>query len=288
MKDAIGAIPSHLMTEPTSSVKAKNVMGKDDFMKLLMVQLRNQDPLKPMDHKDMSAQLAQFGQLEQLNNIGAGIKDLRSGVGEGSRLQALGLIGKRVQALGDQVELVSGQSAVIQSALKPGMKPVKVSIHDGMGIQVRELDLTNQEATESITWDGKSSSGAQLPSGKYTFRVRGVDANGQSQDVGTELSGRVTGMEMEGQVPMLLVETASGSARVELGRVKQVTVDQEGAVKSGKPAQIPVPESIAKEEARPEAPATAVEASLEPEPEPDEGPFGSSMFDNLSRMERVL
>ena len=97
MNEISSAIPAHLMEPDTANVaKSRNVMGKDDFLKLLMAQLRNQDPLKPMDHQEFATQLAQFGQLEQLTNIGSGIQGLRTGMGEGSKLQALGMIGKRL------------------------------------------------------------------------------------------------------------------------------------------------------------------------------------------------
>ena len=58
-----GAIPAHLMHEPAIDAPAKNVMGKDDFMKLLKAQLKQQDPLNPMDHKEFATNLAQFGFL---------------------------------------------------------------------------------------------------------------------------------------------------------------------------------------------------------------------------------
>ena len=99
--------------EGSEAPRSKNVMGKDDFMKLLMTQIKYQDPLKPMDHHEFAAQLAQFGSLEQLSNIGAGIKGLKTGLGEGQKLQALSMIGKQVQITDNEVELKQGQGVVI-------------------------------------------------------------------------------------------------------------------------------------------------------------------------------
>src|SRR4051794_3847714 len=104
MNDITNVLPASTQTPGTESAAShqRNALGKDDFMKLLMTQLRHQDPLKPMDQQEFAAQLAQFGSLEQLTNIGAGIQNLRTGMGEGAKLQALGMIGKRVQATGNE------------------------------------------------------------------------------------------------------------------------------------------------------------------------------------------
>src|SRR5687767_7073610 len=119
MKEVSAAIPSHLMKDARDEAgKAKNVMGKDDFMKLLMTQLRHQDPMKPMDHHEMGTQLAQFSQLEQLSNIGAGIQGLRSDRGDDAKLQAIGMIGKRVQAAGNDVNLVEGEAVTLRPNIK--------------------------------------------------------------------------------------------------------------------------------------------------------------------------
>ncbi len=226
--DALSAaIPSHLMADPAKDLpKSKNAMGKEDFMKLLMTQLQNQDPLKPMEHQEFAAQLAQFGSLEQLTNIQKGIEGLHTGLGEGSKLSALSMIGKKVQAIGNNIDLVEGQEISMKYSSKEGVQPFKAAIYTEGGKVVREIDLAKAEGTE-IKWDGKDQEGKTLPSGKYTFRVQGVDKSGQAQELGTELSGRVTGVEMEGKNPVLIVETGSGKTRLELRRVSQVSADSD-------------------------------------------------------------
>lgn len=226
--DALSAaIPSHLMADPSKDLpKAKNAMGKEDFMKLLMTQLQNQDPLKPMEHQEFAAQLAQFGSLEQLTNIQKGIEGVHSGIGEGAKLSALSLIGKKVQAIGNQLDLLEGQEVSMKYGTKEGVMPIKAAIYTEGGKLVREIDIARAEGTE-VKWDGKDQEGRSLPSGKYTFRVQGVDKSGQAQELGTELSGRVTGVELEGKNPILVVETSSGKTRLDLARVNQVSSDTE-------------------------------------------------------------
>ncbi|MGU9537301.1 flagellar hook assembly protein FlgD, partial [Proteus mirabilis] len=81
----------------------------------LMTQLQHQDPLNPMDHKEFSAQLAQFSSLEQLTNIGNGIQGLKGEMGSDAKLQALGFIGKKVQAAGGELEFKENVTARILS-----------------------------------------------------------------------------------------------------------------------------------------------------------------------------
>lgn len=200
-------------------------------MKLLMTQLTHQDPLKPMDHEQFSAQLAQFSSLEQLTNIGQGIQGLRTGQGDEAKLQALSMIGKSVRAPGNEVQLVEGQSVAIRHSFGPEVTPTKASIYDSNGKLVREMSIPKGKGSD-ITWDGKNTDGGQLPAGKYTFRVTGTGKNGDAQDAGAEVTGKVTGMEMDGQVPTLIVQTPSGQTKVDLAKIKHVLLDESGDAKA--------------------------------------------------------
>jgi len=256
--DALSAaIPSHLMADPAKDLpKSKNAMGKEDFMKLLMTQLQNQDPLKPMEHQEFAAQLAQFGSLEQLTNIQKGIEGLHTGLGEGSKLSALSMIGKQVKAIGNNIDLVEGQEVSMKYSSKDGVQPLKAAIYTEGGKVVREIDLAKAEGTE-VKWDGKDQEGRSLPSGKYTFRVQGVDKSGQAQELGTELSGRVTGVEMEGKNPILIVENGTGKTRLELGRVSQVSADSEKSTEKTTKPNGAAPQSAASAPTSPPAVITA-------------------------------
>lgn len=231
MSAGFAGLPAKLMDERMEAPKPRGSMGKDDFMKLLLSQLKHQDPLKPMDHQEFASQLAQFGQLEQLTNIGSGISGLKTGMGDDAKLQAIGMIGKRVQATGSELELISGQSVTLLAALPDNVRPVKTVIIDGTGKIVRELNMT--DGSKEIQWDGKDQDGISLPSGKYLFRVHGVGQNGQAQEARSELSGKVVGVEMEGKEPSLVVQTASGQTKISMAKVQRVMLDAEPAVSAG-------------------------------------------------------
>ncbi len=226
MNELTGTLPSHLTARPEAAVQDKTSMGKDDFMKLLMAQLQHQDPLNPMDHKEFGAQLAQFASLEKLTQIGDGIHKLEGGMGEDAKLQALGMIGKRVKANSAEVALIENQPVDIQLNRENGFKPLKVSIFSGDGKFVRELDVDPKDEGKKVTWDGKDKDGMALVAGKYLFRVAGAGPDGKSKEMDANLSGKVIGVEMAGNMPMLLVDTANGQVKIELAKVQNIGTDE--------------------------------------------------------------
>ncbi len=229
MDPVFATIPKHLMREPEQVAKAKNTMGKDDFLKLLMTQLQNQDPVNPMNHEQFATQLAQFSQLEQLANIGKGIEGLKGGKVDETKLQALGMIGKEIRASGSRVDLQGGQAVALKFLPDAEATPVKATIYDTSGTLVRELELTGRKDGEAVVWDGMDSQGNTASSGRYNFKVYGVDKNGQSKELGSEISGKVTGVETEGDKAVLIVDTGSGPTKVEMARVSRVSLPSEKA-----------------------------------------------------------
>jgi flagellar basal-body rod modification protein FlgD len=258
-------IPKNLMMEDQSIPKAaKNVMGKDDFMRLLMTQLRNQDPLNPMDHKEMATNLAQFGSLEQLQNIGTGIQGMKNSFNDGRKMDVLNYIGKKVQATGNEVNLMEGQAVRLQYMTKDGVQPVKADIIDPNGKPIREMMLNGKTDGSSIEWDGKDSNGQAVPAGKYTFRVIGVDNKGQGVDLSTEMSGKVTGVDMQGETPLLIVQTEKGKVRLEMSRIRSIdSFDDKPEKVAGMPTQRPMAMQM---------PMNAEVAEVAEPPEPPEVP----------------
>lgn len=288
MEELTGVIPSKLMDrgEELAPRAAKNAMGKDDFLKLLMTQLQHQDPLNPMDQKDMSAQLAQFSSLEQLTNIGSGIKDLRSGFGDETKLNALSMIGRQVQASGSELELMEGKPVSVKlSSLTGDVKPTQVSIYDNSGKLVREMALDKKAVSGDVEWDGKDASGVDLPSGKYSFKAVGVDDQGQSKELNPELNGRVTGVDLDGKDAVLLVQTGRGTSKIEMSKIHHVSLDGPALAAPTAPQQ-----AVSQPVARPQSAPPQMRAMPTGLPEPKvaegentEGPSeGSGMGDRAN------
>lgn len=222
MNELTGAVPAHLMDRPDLAVPDKTSMGKDDFMKLLMAQLQNQDPLNPMDHKEFASQLAQFASLEKLSHIGSGIDKLEGGMGEESKMQALSMIGKSVKASGSEVSLLENQPVDIRLNNEGGFRPTKVTIFGGDGKLVREINVDPKLDSKVLTWDGKNNDGANAFAGKYMFRVAGVGPDGKAKEMEASLQGKVIGVEMLDKNPMLLVDTPNGQTKIELAKVMNI------------------------------------------------------------------
>lgn len=171
-------------------------MGKEDFLNLLVTQLRYQDPMSPEDPKDFVAQLAQFSSLEQQMNTNQTLQDLttvfQTLTDSQNMAQGVALLGKTVSGSGNQITVAGGKATTASFQLPADAKELIVGIFDGEGQQVRILNLGAQSAgTVTIPWDGKDGQGKVATDGIYTYQVAAQDKSGQAIEVANYFSGRV-------------------------------------------------------------------------------------------------
>ena len=163
-------------------------IGKDQFMKLLLAQLKNQDPLSPMEGTDFAVQLAQFSSLEQLTNLNT---ELRSqGVNQVTMgyAQSVNMIGKEVVAQGGNTIQVDGATANLNYLLAGDAATVIVRIYDQQGGLVKTIEENGMKAgANSSTWDC-----ADAARGQYSFQVSAIGLGGQSVGAATRVTGTVT------------------------------------------------------------------------------------------------
>ena len=160
----------------TGSSTASAIMGKDDFLKLLITQLQNQDPLNPMSGADYAAQLAQFSSVEQLSNINT---TLTQSVQQNQLLtQAIGnslaatLIGKDIRATGNTVSYTGDSAVKLGYTLTSDAKDTTVSIYNSAGALVKTLQHQGTASGDNtLTWDGTDGAGRRVPAGVYVVRV---------------------------------------------------------------------------------------------------------------------
>ncbi|MBW1718193.1 MAG: flagellar hook capping protein [Deltaproteobacteria bacterium] len=180
----IGAV-----ADSSQNVIQETTLGKDDFFKMLLAQVQNQDPLNPMEGTDFATQLAQFSSLERLGDINAQLETLNLYQASVNNAQSLNLIGREVVAIGDVIK-VEGESTDLTYSLSEDAKEVSIKIYDEAGDPVNTLEFGNQkEGRNSVTWDCNGVS-----EGKYTFDVSAVDDNGEEVNVDTMITGVVTGV----------------------------------------------------------------------------------------------
>jgi flagellar basal-body rod modification protein FlgD len=176
---------------------AKNdVLGKDAFLKLLVTQLQNQDPLNPLDDKEFIAQLAQFSSLEQMTNISSGITSLTEKTGQQDMLSAVNYIGKEVTAEGS--EMTKGENYVtpVYFTLSGAAAQVFANVYDANNNLVRTEKFTSMQAGEfAFNWDGKDYNGNAVGSGQYNVYFAAESPTGAAVLVDTEVSGTVTALE---------------------------------------------------------------------------------------------
>lgn len=185
--------------------KTEDTLGRDQFLKMFLAQLKYQDPLNPMEGTEFSAQLAQFSSLEQLFNINENLESLRTLQSDTSRFQALDLIGKRVEAEGGLLSLETGESSQ-GSFILDDTAECSVRIYDQDGYPVRDIQMdTLTPGQHSFEWDGFDENGEIVDPGIYLFEITAVTENGETLPVETRISGIVNRVNLDNQVPLLYI-----------------------------------------------------------------------------------
>ncbi len=151
----------------------KAEMGQEDFMKLMMTQLQNQDPMKPMENGDFLAQIAQFSAVNGITELQKSFDTLASSLYSSQALQATGLVDKNVLVPSKEA-LFLGDNSVMAAAvdIDNGVDELKVIIKDSVGQTIKTLDLGPQnEGRIGFTWDGKNDAGETVNSGVYEIEA---------------------------------------------------------------------------------------------------------------------
>ncbi|MEW6569718.1 MAG: flagellar hook capping FlgD N-terminal domain-containing protein [Nitrospirota bacterium] len=206
-------------TSYNSSYGSSNkILGKDDFLKLLTVQLRFQNPLNPLDSTEFTTQLAQFSSLEQLNNMNTQLNDLLLYQKSLQNTLTTSLIGKKVKVSGNEFYLTG--EAEVSYTLPEDVSNVKISFYDSFGKLLREVETGYQTAGDkSYTWDGKDSNGNVVTDGNYSFKVEAFDASGNSLYVDSMVYGTVTGITFDNNTTYLIIDE---KLSIQLSAIKEI------------------------------------------------------------------
>lgn len=188
----------------------------DTFLQLLTTQLKNQNPLDPLDTNQFTQQLVEFSGVEQQLKTNDFLSSLVQANANTTNSNAVNYIGKTVTASGVRSELVNGQ-AQWQFSVSDA-STVTVNIKDENGNTVYSEQGSMKAGAGTFTWDGKDNQGNVKPDGTYTISMQAVTAEGKTINVSTETTGTVTGVDFTGSEPVLLV----GKARLNLSGVTSV------------------------------------------------------------------
>ena len=189
-----------------SDAHGSSKLGKDEFLKLMMAQLAQQDPTAPSDSNAFVAQLAQFTSLEQMQNVNTSLESLLIGQASQNNSGAVNLVGKDVLYKTDQITLEQGEHPVAGAKLGAEASEVTATITDESGRIVRTIKMGGQKAGDlEIEWDGREESGNTAKPGKYTVSVAAKDSKGNIVDVEQRAHGRVTGVSFEKGYPEVIL-----------------------------------------------------------------------------------
>lgn len=191
-----------------SSEDAKNSIGQtyDQFLTLLTTQLKNQDPLNPMDSKDFTNQLVQFASVEQQIAQNEKLESLLSLSQAGTINGAVGFIGKKVNYEGQNFHFDGSNPIDMSYYIAENAKTVKISISDQDGNVLWTTDGEKAAGEHQMTWDGIDNDGDTVESGIYTVEVGAVDSEDQSITTGMMVSGTIDGVEVVDGTVMLRIQ----------------------------------------------------------------------------------
>lgn len=213
--------------------KVHNKMGKDEFLKLLTVQLKHQDPMNPMDQKQFAADLAQFSSLEQLSNMNAKMDGMNKNAPAESKFYAASFLGKTAMTKGTTITFDGEQTKTdIPFVLPNNAKQLIVRIFDEKGQLARQIEMENiSKGQQVITWDGMSNDGNPATKGNYNIQVHAWDQNLQPFKAETMGSGMVTGVDFDNGETVLILD---GKKRIFLRDVESFRISEENR-KEGAP-----------------------------------------------------
>jgi flagellar basal-body rod modification protein FlgD len=169
--DAAQQVLSNLARTDSASKKTKEEDAQSRFLTLLTTQLKNQDPLNPMDNAQMTSQLAQISTVDGIERLNSTLASLIDGQQSTEAVQAASLVGHGVLVPGSSLVL-SDQGAIGGYTLDAAADEVLMSITDSNGLQIAEINLGAQQAgPHSFTWDGTSLNGEPSANGRYRISL---------------------------------------------------------------------------------------------------------------------
>lgn len=176
------------------------------FLKLFIAQLKNQNPLEPLNASEFTSQLAQLSQVEQLLSLSYGLRELRETFDASSFLWAVGLMGKEVLVSSKGLYFDGENPVEFALDLQEGAAKVGLIIYDSSmrPVAFKELDASGR-GRFSVSWDGTCMDGTRVPCGFYFVEATAFDAKGQKSEAKVYLKGTVTGLERsQGQTYLVL------------------------------------------------------------------------------------
>jgi len=215
---AQGTAPSTLagVTFANASDKTTLAGNFNTFLTLLTTQLKNQNPLDPLDTNQFTQQLVQFASVEQQINMNQQLTSLVALQKANQTTSAMSFLGATATVDGSSTKLVNHKGTWSFSVDKPSTGTI--TIKDSTGQTAYSGTFPLNAGTQSFAWDGRGSNGTQWPDGNYTLSITAKDASGQTVAVSTTVNGTVDAVDLTQNPPALTI----GGQSYSLDKIKQV------------------------------------------------------------------
>lgn len=215
IQDVIAATRSS--ANPLSATNAEDIQNR--FLTLLVTQLKNQDPLSPMDNAQITTQLSQISTVSGIDKLNDTVSTLAAALATSQTLSSAAMIGRQVVAPGESLQLADKKAAGAVE-LAADAEQVKVHVIGPAGDVVRTLELGPQKAgLQLFTWDGSAQDGRNAKDGRYTFEVEAVQA-GKPVETRSHMVGTVTGVGATGKDASLIVDKTTEVRLADLRRIE--------------------------------------------------------------------
>lgn len=214
------ALPGPL-TEPAAGArKEMPQFGADQFITLMLAQIKNQDPMKPLEPAEFLGQLAQFSTVTGIQGMSRSVSDMVGSMRSAQALSGANLVGHDVLAQGDTAAYDGATPVEGAVATPSGASAVQFVVRDAAGAVVRRIDATaSGTGMTPFQWDGRGDDGAAMPAGRYRVSAQAyIGSRGESAQ--TLLRSRVDSVTLDAAQGGLVLNTPNGS--IPLGAVRQV------------------------------------------------------------------
>ncbi|MGM0774222.1 MAG: flagellar hook assembly protein FlgD [Pseudomonadota bacterium] len=217
--DASDVLSKYKLEQEKGS-KGSEELGKNEFMELMIAQLKNQNPLEPQENGEFISQLAQFSSLEEMQGLSGSVDDVANQFRSTQALQASAMVGRSVLAP-SSVGILGAEGEVAGNVEVPASTSgLRISIENQAGERVRQIDMGSQQAgVTGFSWDGKDGNGNSLPPGPYKVVAEASTPDGPEQ-LGTMLSANVDSVSLGkgGNITLNL----AGMGSIALSEVEQI------------------------------------------------------------------
>lgn len=214
-------VPANLLASinGTRNKETENInAAQDRFMKLLVTQMKNQDPLNPLDNAEVTSQLAQLSTVTGINKLNSSLESFISNMQGSQSLQMSNLIGRDVLAVGNKLSF-DGTAGYFGVELPTSTDNLTITIKDSAGNQVRQITLGNQaEGVTPLSWDGFSDDGVKLSEGNYTFTAEAT-VNGEAVETTALSLAQVYSMTASGSEFKLNLSNADSVTSADIKQI---------------------------------------------------------------------